>query len=144
MVMPKRILAIDWGEKRLGIAVTDPLNVIAQPLAVLHPKKTKPVWSELRDLIKQYDVQTVVVGIPHRTDGKPGETVELVRHWIKEAQRELPKSHIVEIDERFTTKEAGRLLHERGITSKAQKGKLDPIAAALILELFLQSQKTKS
>lgn len=131
----KRIMAIDWGEKRIGIAVSDSTNTLASPLTVLH----KPTWKDLGKLIQVHNVGTVVVGIPLRTDGKPGEKEQKVKNWIFEMKRELPEMKVVELDERFTTVQAKRMLQDRGIREKESRERADKIAAALILEQYLSS-----
>lgn len=133
-----RILAIDWGEKRLGLAMSDPTRVLASPFAVLQRKNNETPWSDLRKLIEEHGVETVVVGLPLRTDGKEGEKEFRVRKWIEEARREFPTLRFVEMDERFTTQEASRLMREKGVRAVNQRKQLDKVSAALILEQFLK------
>lgn len=133
-----RILAIDWGERRFGLALTDPMNITAQPLTVIECKPPGALWDDLGKIIEDYGVQTVVVGLPLRTDDKPGQKEAMVRAWIEKARRVFPKINFVELDERFTTKEAQRILREKQIRAKDQRKIIDKIAAALILEQYLR------
>lgn len=138
-----RTMAIDWGEKRLGIAVTDPMNVTAQPLAVIPNLGGAKTWEALRKLIDDYQIGRIVVGIPFRTDGRESEKAARVREWIAEAKTNLACADFAEVDERLTTAHAQRLLHEGGMKMKKQKDVVDKIAAALILEQYL-AQNAKS
>ena len=133
-----RILAVDWGEKRFGIALTDPLNLTAQPLTVLHSKKNETPWEGLRKLVQEYDVETVVVGLPLRTDGTPGEKEARVQAWVEEAKEKFPHIRFVMIDERFSSKEALRILEETKERRKIERPLVDKYAAAIILEQFLR------
>jgi putative Holliday junction resolvase len=133
-----RIMAIDWGEKRLGIAVTDPLNLTAQPLTVIPNTKNSALWDTLQKLTKEYQVKKIVVGIPVMTNGIEGEKANKVRNWIKEAQKKLNGIDFAEIDERFTTAHAKRILQEVNIKPRRQKNTLDSIAASLILQHYLE------
>lgn len=139
--MNKRTLGLDWGEKRIGIAVTDPLNITAQPLLTISKTNFKAVLDELKKITEEYEIETVVVGIPLRTDGKKSEKAEQVRKWIEKVQAEFQHIHFVEMDERLTTVHAGRILSEAGVKAEKQKSFLDKISAALILEQFLQSKR---
>lgn len=139
-IVQRRIMAIDWGEKRIGVAVSDPLNLIAQPLTTIQVNSRKEPWGELQSLIDRHDIQTVVVGMPLRTDGKASEKAQIVKGWMNEAEKRLHGVRLVEIDERLTTKEAGRILSEGGVRAKDHRPHIDKIAAALILEQFLERQ----
>jgi putative Holliday junction resolvase len=139
-----RILGLDWGEKRFGIAMSDPSNVLATPLTVLARKNKVTPWDDLRKIIEDNGIKTVVVGLPLRTDGKQGEKVFQVRQWIDEAHSQFPGVKFVEMDERFTTQEASRVLREKGVRAIDQRKVVDKVAAALILEQFLKLKSRNS
>lgn len=138
--MTSRILGIDWGEKRIGVAVSDSFRWTAQPLTTLEEKEEKN-FEILASILRKYEIKTVVVGIPYRTDGKKGEKIEKVLAWIDKAKNRWPEVSFVEMDERFTTQIAKKRLQERGIREKEQKPRLDRISAAVILEQYLQMKK---
>ena len=124
-----RILAIDYGTKRTGIAVSDPLRLIAGGLETV-PTKELERW--LAEYLSQEDVSTIVVGKPSRMDGTPSDTWRLRRAW--------PDKEVVFHDERFTSVLAHRAMLESGIGRMARRDKalVDKISATIILQSYME------
>jgi putative holliday junction resolvase len=134
-----RTLAVDYGMKRTGLAVCDALGIAAHPLeAVVSPSLDVTV-DAIVTLVKEREVQRVVVGMPYLPDGREGEQVKNVFVFLDALRAKLPESvALTHQDERHTTKEARVLLRETGLRGKKVKAKLDSIAATVILRQFLQ------
>jgi len=130
-----RILAIDYGQKRVGIAISDPLGVISQPLMTLGVKSQRELIKRLKFIIEENNVRLVLVGNPLSHSGSSTRMSEEIDRFVKG----LKKSIVVEVklwDERFTSRYALRVLKEKGIK---QRGKIDQVAASLMLEEYLKS-----
>ncbi|MFA4844786.1 MAG: Holliday junction resolvase RuvX [Candidatus Margulisiibacteriota bacterium] len=137
-----RILGLDYGEKRIGVAVSDPLAIIAQGVAVLGKGETfADDLRELKRIIKKYDgVDEIVVGLPKRMSGEIGIAAEKVLAFVAELKKEF-KLNIVTWDERLTTVMAERSLIEAGLSREKRKKVIDQSAAANILQGYLDSKK---
>ena len=133
-----RILAIDYGTRRCGIAVTDELKLIASPLTTVEA-------SELLDFLQQYcqseSVERIIVGLPKQTSGELSESETAITTFIERLQEKLPEIPISRYDERFTSKIASHILVESGTKKKKRQDKalLDKISATLILQDYLSS-----
>jgi putative Holliday junction resolvase len=134
-----RVLALDVGERRIGVAVSDPLQVVARSLQVLTRTGLEHDLAALTDLVKEFEVETVVVGHPRTLSGEVGQQAQLVEAFVEEL-RQVIDVPIVLWDERLSTVSAARLLRERGLTAKAQRRKIDATAAAIFLQSYLDSQ----
>src|SRR5690606_615693 len=123
-----RIVAFDYGTKRIGIAVTDPMKLIATPLATVHPKD---IWTFLDNYIKDEDVETFVVGKPSQRDSTASQSAQHIGGIIRKLKKVYPGVQIIELDERFTSKTACRVIAERGLkrSRRQQKGLVDSVAA---------------
>ncbi len=132
-----RILAIDFGLKRTGIAVTDPLKIIASGLT------TVPT-PEIFDFLKKYcaaeNVEIFVVGLPLHADGNPAQIARQVDDFVEKLQKTFPEIPIRRQDERNTSSDAKKIILQSGIGKKKRqdKSRVDKVAAALILEQFMQ------
>ena len=137
-----RILGLDYGEKRIGVAVSDPLEMIAQGVAVLGKGETfADDLRELKRIIKKYDgVDEIVVGLPKRMSGEIGIAAEKVLAFVAELKKEF-KLNIVTWDERLTTVMAERSLIEAGLSREKRKKVIDQSAAANILQGYLDSKQ---
>lgn len=137
-----RILAVDHGSRRIGLAVTDELGVTAQGLPTLHCSTKRNDFDHLRRAIKQYNVAEIVVGLPLRMSGEQGTQSEKVEAFAEElrARFKLPV-HL--FDERLTSVEANRLLDETDISDRRRKQVVDRLAAVLILQAFLESRASR-
>lgn len=133
-----RILAIDYGRKRTGIAVTDPLRIIAQPLETV-PTHTLFDW--LGTYFRKEEVDTVVVGHPKQMDNADSETMADIRMFLKHFAARFPERHIVLFDERFTSVLAHQAMLDGGLKRRQRQDKntVDKIAASYILESYMQS-----
>ena len=131
-----RILGLDCGSRRIGVAVCDELGMTAQGVATLVRKNREADLVEIAGLVKRYRIERIVVGYPLRLDGSEGIQCEKVNRFIRrlEARLSLP---VERWDETLSTKEADRLLRERGIRPQKRKHFVDRVAASLILQGYL-------
>ena len=134
-----RILAIDYGARRMGLAVSDPLGITAQGLDTLERKNKRADFGRLERIIREYQVREIVLGNPLRMSGQEGAQSQKVAEFAEELRRrfQLPV-HLW--DERLTSAEANRLLREAELSTKKRAQAVDRIAAMLILQAFLQSR----
>lgn len=131
-----RILALDIGTKRIGIAVSDPMGWTAQPVAVLERKDPARDLEVLKDLCDKYEVSIILLGLPVNMNGTHGPKVDEVRNtgsWLEESLK-LP---VVYQDERLTTVSAQRTLIEAGVSRQKRKKSIDKLAAVYILQSYL-------
>lgn len=135
-----RALAIDLGAKRVGIAVSDSLGIAATPLEVIEGKTPEEVARRVAWLAKDRGASVLVVGMPFNMDGSEHQTAKQIRARAELCARAtgLPVEYV---DERLTTVEAGRRLWESGLTHKDRKSRVDRVAAALILQSWLDSRR---
>ena len=135
-----RILCIDYGGKRTGIAVTDPLQIIATALQTV---ETHQLFVFLKNYLKQEEVERILIGHPLNLDDSPTHATPLVEAAIKRLNKEFPQLPIERVDERFTYKLAGRAMLEMGMKKKQrrEKGQIDQIAAAIMLQEYLAAKK---
>ncbi len=137
-----RVLGVDLGERRVGVAVSDPTGSIAQPLPTLRRRAGKRMpLATLRDLAEQYEVQGIVVGLPLAPSGDDTEWTRTVRQAASDLERRsgVPV-HLV--DERFTSKAAERAVRGLGLpkNKREEKGRVDAAAAVLILQSWLDAR----
>jgi putative Holliday junction resolvase len=135
-----RILGIDFGTKRIGIAVTDPLKIFASPLITV---KTGEFDSFLSDYLKTETVDEFVIGYPVRLNNKPSESVKYIDPFIKKLERKFPGIPVQKADERFTSTLAMRTLIDGGVKKKDRQDKsmVDKISAAIILQSYLDRRR---
>jgi putative Holliday junction resolvase len=131
-----RVLGIDWGVRRHGLAVSDPLGYTAQPAGIVTRKGKDPGLLEIAAVIEEKEVERIVLGLPHHMDGRPGDHYDDVMAFkgLLEERFGLP---VETIDERLTTVQAERSLE--GLSRKKRKAKVDQVAAQLILQAWLDS-----
>ncbi|GAA4277860.1 Holliday junction resolvase RuvX [Aquimarina mytili] len=134
-----RILAIDYGGKRCGIAVTDESQIIASGLTTVD---TKNVLSWLKDYVSNEEVELFVVGEPKRLHGEPSESEKLIRPFLEKLNNMLPNIPVKRIDERFTSKIAFDTMLASRISKKRRRDKalVDQISATIILQDYLYNQ----
>lgn len=136
-----RILGLDYGDKTVGVAVTDVLGFTAQPVTTVvrgRSSKLRKTYQELEKIIEQYSVEKIVVGMPYNMDGSEGERTEKTRAFISELSRRTGLE-IIEVDERLTTVEADEVLQDMGVPASERKAYIDKIAAAIILKSYLNT-----
>jgi putative holliday junction resolvase len=134
-----RIMAIDSGQKRIGIALSDPLCMFASPWGFIEAGDPDRVAKRIREIVQEYDVATIVVGLPRNMDGTCGFQAREAQSLADFLEREL-NIPIEMIDERRTTREAESLLIDSGMSRKGRKKVTDKIAAALILKRYLDTR----
>ena len=135
-----RVLAIDYGKKRTGLAVTDPLRIIATALETI---PTETLQNFLKAYTQKESVDEFVIGMPKTLKNEDSETAPLVRQCIEELKKNFPNKPIHQIDERFTSSMAKRAMIEGGMKKKDRqdKGNVDKISATIILQSFLDSRR---
>ena len=134
-----RIMAIDYGIKRIGIAMTDIMQITASPFDTIDSFSIKKNAAKIVEIAKNNDVETIVVGIPINMNGTEGEMAETVRMFIEEI-KVLCAIPVAAVDERLTTAQAERMLIEEGDVSRdKRKGLKDRLAAAFILQTYLDT-----
>jgi putative holliday junction resolvase len=135
-----RILSIDYGGKRTGIAVTDPLKIIATGLTTV---ETPKLIQFLKDYFSKEEVELVIIGMPFNLDDSPTDITAQVKKFITAYQKFFPSIPIKEVDERYTSKLASQAMIEMGMKKKDRqnKGKVDEIAATMMLQEYMNSGK---
>ncbi|HWI92598.1 MAG TPA: Holliday junction resolvase RuvX [Flavisolibacter sp.] len=132
-----RILSIDYGGKRTGLAATDPLKIIATGLCTV---ETPRLLAFLKDYFSKEQVELVIIGMPVNWDDSATHATPLVQKFIKDFQKNFPSIPIKEVDERFTSKLASQAMLQMGLKKKQRQNKamIDEIAATIMLQEYLQ------
>ena len=143
-----RTLGIDYGDARVGIAITDPLGITAQGLETIHHDgNDKVVLKRLEEILKEYEIDTFAIGMPLNMDGSKSESVEITENFIHKLKCKYNKIKIVPIDERLTTVEAHKTLNFLNVNKHKKRNIVDTIAAIYILESYMKinsnNQKTE-
>ncbi|HUS45840.1 MAG TPA: Holliday junction resolvase RuvX [Phycisphaerae bacterium] len=133
-----RILGLDLGKRRVGVALSDPGGVIAQPLAQLEPKGRRDLVAQVAHLVAEHGVQRVVVGLPLRLDGARGGEAKRAEAVV-EALRDALDAPVTVWDERFSSRRADRSMRQAGLSPARQKERRDMVAATLILQAYLDA-----
>ncbi len=136
-----RILSIDFGKKRTGLAATDPLQIIANPLETV---ATATLFDYLENYIKKEPVERIVIGRPTQQNGKPSENLARVENFYNRWKKLHPEIPIDYYDERFTSVIAHRAIIDSGVkksTRRENKGLVDAISATIILQDYMQSRR---
>ncbi len=131
-----RILSIDYGGKRTGLAVTDPLQIIATGLCTM---ETKNLIAFLKDYFLKETVELIIIGMPANLDDTDTHATPLVKNFIRQLQKNFPSIPVKEMDERFTSKLASQAMLQMGLKKKQRrnKGLIDEIAATMMLQEYL-------
>lgn len=132
----RRFLSIDYGEKRIGLAVSDPTNIFAQPLTVVENKSQSFVFGEIQKLIEEKGITQVIAGLPKNMDGTLGEKAGEVLSFVKKLKEKI-EIPVITWDERLSTVQAHKSLYESGMSLAKRKKKIDKIAAQFILQNYL-------
>lgn len=135
-----RILSIDYGKKRTGLAVTDPLQIIAGGLATV---ATSELFDYLQAYVAREPVERIVIGEPRQPNGQPSENLQRVQQFVNRWRKAVPQIPIEYYDERFTSVLAHQAMIEGGLKKKARQDKalVDEISATIILQDYLRSRK---
>lgn len=133
-----RKIGIDYGDARVGLAITDALNITVQGLETIHHNgNDKIVLARLDEIFAEYDVDTIVVGMPLNMDGSSTFRVEATNKFIHKLKCKYNKMKIETVDERLTTVQAHKTMNELNINSKKKKNIVDTISAVYILETYV-------
>ncbi|NNE27380.1 MAG: Holliday junction resolvase RuvX [Saprospiraceae bacterium] len=132
-----RIIGIDYGIKKCGIAVTDPMQIIVNPLKTV---KTSSLLNFLKTYIGEENVSKCVFGLPSHLDGNPTYVVEHIHNFVTHLKKSFPKLEVDFQDENYTSKEAKEIILQSGLSKKQRqdKSRLDKISAVLILQRYLK------
>ena len=137
-----RILAIDYGKRRIGLAVTDPMQIFASPLNTVSPEE---FYTFIEGYLKTEVIDTFVIGYPVQMNNKPSESVNYINPFIKKLKKTFPEKDIHLVDERFTSQMALRTMIDGGVKKSDRKDKslVDKISASIILQSFLDNRSNK-
>ncbi len=135
-----RILAVDYGQKRIGLAVTDELQIVANALDTIH---VKDIHDYIRNYVKENNVERFVVGLPKTLQNQASESTPFIENFVNWLKRAFPDIPIDREDERFTSKMAFQTMLDSGISKKARKDKglVDRISATILLQSYLSHFK---
>jgi putative holliday junction resolvase len=135
-----RILSIDYGQKRTGIAVTDDFQIIASGLTTI---PSTDIIAFLKTYFSKENVETVIIGEPKQMNGLPSESSEIIENFITQFHTEFPNMKMERVDERFTSKMAFQTMIDSGLKKKQRqnKGLIDEIAATILLQDYLNYKK---
>ena len=138
-----RIIGIDYGLKRIGLAVTDPLQIFASPLITIGPAEFD---NFIVDYLRTNEIDAFVIGYPVQMNNQPSESVVYINPFIKKLKKKYPEKHIYLADERFTSQMAFRTMIEGGVKKKNRQDKsmIDKISASIILQSFLDNKTNKA
>ena len=137
-----RIMAIDYGDARTGVAISDPTGFLAGYTEVIHSRRGEQVCARLAELVEQYQVEELVMGFPRNMDGTEGPRAELYRTFAGQVEAATGRKPVL-WDERRTTIEAHDILHASGKKMKNHKKTVDAVAATLILEGYLTRKRAQ-
>ena len=137
-----RIMAIDYGDARTGVAISDPTGLLAGFTPVIHSRKPEAVAAELARLVREHRVEELVMGFPRNMDGTEGPRAELYRAFAGQVEAACGLKPVL-WDERRTTVEAHSILHASGKRMKNHKKTVDAVAATLILEGYLTFKRAR-
>ena len=138
-----RIIGIDYGLKRIGLAVTDPLQMFASPLTTVSPGEFDKF---ILDYLKKNEIDAFVIGYPVQMNNQPSESVVYINPFIKKLKKTYPGKNIFLADERFTSQMALRTMIDGGVKKKDRQDKsmVDKISASIILQSFLDNKSNKT
>ncbi len=139
----ERVLGVDYGEKWVGLSLSDPLGFTAQPLVSLPRKNDGQIASELENIAREHEVKRLVVGLPLKLSGADSARTRRTRLFIKHLRRHL-KMPVEKWDERLSTTEAERALRDMALSSQRRKAMRDVTAAQIILQGYLDRRRIES
>ncbi len=137
-----RVIGLDYGTKTVGVAISDEMKLIAQPLVTIERKqanKLRQTYAAIEQIIMEQQVELIVLGYPKNMNNTEGERVEATKEF-KEALERRTGLEVVLVDERLTTVEANRILEDTGVAVSARKEHIDKMAAAIILQNYLDME----
>lgn len=140
-----RIIGLDYGTKTVGVAVSDEMKLIAQPLLTIERKqanKLRQTYAAIERIILEQDVELIVLGYPKNMNNTEGERAQATLEF-KEALERRTGLSVILVDERLTTVEADRILEDTGVAKSSRKEHIDKMAAAIILQSYLDTEYNK-
>lgn len=138
-----RYMGLDYGDKTVGVAVSDEMGITAQPYITItreRRNKLRQTCKQIEDIIREKNIEIIVVGKPLNMNGSEGERIEETREFIEMVRRRTGLT-VEELDERLTTVEADRILDATGVAKENRKEYIDKMAAAIILQTYLDMKK---
>ncbi len=137
-----RLLSIDYGKKRTGIAVSDPLQIIANGLTTV---ETSKLFEFLEDYLKKEEVESIIVGLPKQMNGQPSENMKRIEPFVNRLKKLYPNINIEYFDERFTSKLAHQAMIDGGLKKQDRRNKelVDEISATIILQGYMESRRLR-
>lgn len=138
-----RILGLDFGDKRIGLAVSDRLLISAQGLDTYQVKNVREDLRFFRELVSEYEIEEIVIGLPLRMDGSEGTRAEKTKQFARWLEKNL-KLPVFFWDERLTTQQASRILRQQKTKRRSKKNLEDQISAVIILSSYLEHKRTKN
>ena len=135
-----RIIAIDYGQKKVGFAVTDELQICANGLETVHVTKA---FDFLKDYVRREKVDVILVGDPRKMDNSQSDSARFIEPFVNRVKKEIPNIPVVRMDERFTSKMAFQTMIDAGLGKKARQNKelVDKISATIILQSYLLTKE---
>ena len=134
-----RVLGLDFGERRIGLALSDPLGIIAKPLTIIDRKKTADHISRISEIVSERKITSIVVGLPLTLKGGYSKQTEIVLAFIDRLKLDL-QIPVVAVDERLSSVAAEKALQAQDVKTGHNKGRVDETAAAIFLQEYLDSQ----
>jgi len=138
-----RVLSIDYGDSRVGLAVSDQLGITAQGLKTIKKISDKQILKELEEIISKYQVKKIIIGMPYHLDGGENERTRVTNEFIHKLKCKFNKIPLETIDERLTTVEAHRTMNFLEIDNRKKRNIVDTLAAIYILEIYLKKINKK-
>jgi len=140
-----RVLGVDFGDRRVGLAVSDETRTVAFPHDVIElAAREKNAAGKVGAVALRLETSVIVVGVPYTMGGRLGEQAEVVMAFIRQLREKLKgRAEVLEWDERLTSVQAERAMQEAGLSSRQQRGKLDKVAAALLLQSWLDHNRMR-
>lgn len=137
-----RILGIDYGDSRVGVAITDPLCITAQGLETIHHNgNDKVVLKRLEEIMQEYEVETIVIGMPYKLNGDAADRVEVTEKFIHKLKCKFNGVNIETMDERLTTVAAHKTMNLLEVKKTKKRDIVDTISAVYILEMYMNKKK---
>lgn len=138
-----RSLGIDYGDARVGLAISDEINITAQGLETVHHNgNDKIVLKRLEEILKMYEISTFVIGMPLNLNGTEGERVNITKKFIHKLKCKFNNINIETVDERLTTVQAHKTMNFLNVANREKRNIVDTISAVYILETYMNKQKS--
>ena len=136
-----RILGIDYGDSRVGVAITDPLGITAQGLETIENTSDKSVLKRIEEIVKDYGVSNIVLGMPFNMNGTEGKRIEITKKFLHKLKCKFNTINIDTIDERLTTVAAHKTMNFLDVSKDKKRKIVDTVSAVYILEMYMNKLK---